>query len=108
MGRGDYLGEFEQVVLLALARCDSDAYGMQIRREIDARTGRSVSIGAVYATLDRLERKALVRSREDASGGRARRFFRMTAAGVAALEASRAIHARLWAGLDLRRAGRRP
>lgn len=107
MGRGDYLGEFEQVVLLALARCEGDAYGMQIRREIEDRTGRSVSIGAVYATLDRLERKGFVRSREDESAGRARRFFRMTAAGVSSLEASRAMHARLWAGLDLRRAGRR-
>jgi PadR family transcriptional regulator PadR len=107
MGRGDYLGEFEQIVLLAVARLGDGPYGMRIRQEIEARSGRSVTIGAVYATLDRLEDKGLVRSREDQSSGRARRFFDMTPAGVDALETSRAIHQRMWAGLRLRRAGRK-
>jgi len=107
MARGEYLGEFEQIVLLAAARLENESYGMAIRREIEARTGRQVSIGAVYATLDRLEIKGLVRPREAQSDGRARRFFAVTAAGLDALEASRDLHTRMWAGLKLRRAGRR-
>jgi len=108
MGRGDYLGEFEQIVLLAVARIDDGPYGMRIRREIEERSGRAVTIGAVYATLDRLEDKGLVRSRESQSGGRARRFFMLTPAGVDALEAARELHARMWAGLRFGRMGRRP
>lgn len=107
MSRGEYLGEFEQIVLLAVARLGDGAYGMAIRREIEARTGRNVAIGAVYATLDRLESKTIVRSIEDQTGGRARRFFALTASGVEALERSRDMHRRMWAGLTLRRAGRR-
>ena len=107
MGRGDYLGEFEQIVLLATARLDNEAYGMKIRREIEARTGRHVAIGAVYATLDRLAAKRLVASRHDDSGGRAKRFFGLTPTGVEALEESRAMHARMWSGLERRRAGRK-
>jgi PadR family transcriptional regulator PadR len=106
VGRGDYLGEFEQIVLLAVARLGVEAYGMAIRREIEARTGRAVAIGAVYATLDRLETKGVVRSADDQKGGRARRFFGVTPAGVDALETSRDMHRRMWAGLSLR-AGRR-
>ena len=107
MGRGGYLGEFEQIVMLAVARFEHESYGMQIRREIEERTGRQVSIGAVYATLDRLEGKRFVLARHDAGGGRARRFFSITPDGVEALEASRDIHARMWSGLRLRRAARK-
>jgi DNA-binding PadR family transcriptional regulator len=102
MARGEYLGEFEQIVLLAVARLAGESYGMAIRREIEARTGRAVSIGAVYATLDRLELKGLVRPGDAQSGGRARRFFTGSRGGRHALEASREIHARMWAGLRLR------
>ena len=59
----DYLGEFEQIVLLAVARLGDEGYGMSIRREIEETAGRSVSIGAVYATLERLEKKSLVSTR---------------------------------------------
>lgn len=107
MGRGDYLGEFEQIVLLAVARLDADGYGMRIRREIEERTGRNVSIGGVYATLDRLEAKGLIASRDESSTGRARRFFSLTKAAIASLEASRLMQARMWDGLQLKRAGRR-
>lgn len=107
MARGDYLGEFEQIVLLAAARLGDDAYGMRIRQEIEQRTGRAVTIGAVYATLDRLEAKGFVRQRDE-SGGRARRFFDIQPAGVAALETAREVQARMWAGLRLRRTARRP
>ena len=108
MGRGDYLGEFEQIVLLAVARLDADAYGMQIRREIEARTERGVTIGAVYATLDRLEAKGYLAARDEEGTGRARRFFVITPAGVDALEAARDLQTRMWSGLRLGRSGRRP
>lgn len=64
MSRGKYLGEFEQLVLLAVARLDEGAYGMSIRREIEARSGRHVAIGAVYATLERLLDKRYVRAQK--------------------------------------------
>lgn len=103
MARGTYLGEFEQIVMLAVAHLGDDAYGMTIRREIEARGGRAVSLGAVYATLDRLTDKAMVRVRRDNQAGRPRWFFTLTATGVAALERSRQIQTRMWAGLSLRR-----
>ena len=67
MAKGDFLGEFEQIIMLAVLRLEEQAYGMEVRREIETRTGRETSIGAVYATLDRLETKGLVRSRERTS-----------------------------------------
>jgi PadR family transcriptional regulator PadR len=106
MGRAGYLGEFEQVVLLAVARLGGDAYGMRIREEIESRTGRAVTIGAVYATLDRLEAKGHVRTRDEASPGRAKRFFQILPAGIEALEAARDVQARMWAGLRLPRTRR--
>ena len=62
MGKGEYLGEFEQLVMLALLRLGKVGYGMTVRRELEATSGRSVSIGAVYATLDRLEAKGYLSS----------------------------------------------
>ena len=103
MGKGQYPGEFELVVMSAIARLGDDAYGMRIRFEIEEATGRDVSIGAVYSTLNRLEDKALVRSRQgepsSERGGRAKRYFRLEPAGVAALDESRRMFARLWADL---------
>jgi len=85
----DYLGEFEHIVLLALLRLEDRAYGVTVRQEIELRTHREVSIGAVYATLDRLETKGYVKSyRGDPTperGGRSKRFFRTTGKGVAAV-----------------------
>jgi len=99
MAKGDYLGEFEQIVLLALLRLRDNAYGMTIRREILKRTGREVSIGAVYATLDRLEQKGYVSSRQGEAtperGGRAKRYFRIEAPGRRALNSSRETIARM-------------
>ncbi len=108
MARGDYLGEFEQIVMLAVARLGDDAYGMTIRREIESRSGRPVSLGACYATLDRLTDKGLVRVRREDQAGRPRWFFTLTPAGVAGLETARKIHTRMWAGVSLRRAKVRP
>jgi PadR family transcriptional regulator PadR len=89
MNGRDYLGEFEHIVLLALLRLDDRAYGVTVRQEIEQRTRRELSIGAVYATLDRLESKGYVRSRRGdptpERGGRSKRFFRVTAKGVEAV-----------------------
>lgn len=106
MGRAGYLGEFEQVVLLAVARLDADAYGMRIREEIAQRARRQTTIGAVYATLERLASKGYVRE-TDAPGGEersglARRFYAITPAGKTALEHARDLQARMWAGLTIR------
>ena len=85
MSKGDYLGEFEQIVLLALLQLGEDAYGMRVRQEIEERTRRDVSIGAVYATLDRMESKGWIKSSlgkpSAERGGRAKRTFVLTAAG---------------------------
>ena len=89
MTKTDLPGGFEQLVMLAVTRLGNNAYGMTVRAELEARTGRKVSLGAVYATLDRLDVKGYVASRQSAGGaereGRARRFFRLTAPGVRAL-----------------------
>ena len=106
----DALGEFEQLLLLAIVRLGDDAYGVTIRREIESRTGRDVAIGALYTALDRLERKGFVRSAMSAPtaerGGRSRRHFRIKPAGAAAARQSRERLARMWEGLtdDLRKA----
>ena len=105
-GRVSYLGEFEQVVLLAVARLKGEAHGMGLRAEIEERSGRSTSIGAIYATLDRLVAKGYLRQRDDSSTGRARRFFALSPAGVDALEAARALQQRMWAGIQLRKGGK--
>jgi DNA-binding PadR family transcriptional regulator len=89
MSRGDHLGEFEHIVLLALMRLGADAYGVTVRENIEQRIDRAVSLGAVYATLDRLEQKGLVTSRTGdptpSRGGRAKRHFQITGHGVTAV-----------------------
>jgi DNA-binding PadR family transcriptional regulator len=93
MGKGELLGEFEQLMLLAVLRLGEDAYGMRVRQEVAERTEREVSIGAVYSTLDRLEEKGLVKSTLGAStperGGRAKRCFEVTGAGISSLNRAR-------------------
>src|SRR5688572_24053530 len=106
MSKGEFLGEFEQLVLLALVRLGEGAYGMTVRREIDERTGRDASIGAVYATLDRLEAKGLVRSSigepTPERGGRAKRCFTISAEGLRALRRSQQALGRMLEGLPRR------
>jgi PadR family transcriptional regulator, regulatory protein PadR len=89
MSNRDYLGEFEHIVVLALLRLSDQAYGVTVRQEIEVRTGREISIGAVYATLVRLETKGFVHSYlgdpTPERGGRSKRFFRVTAKGLAAV-----------------------
>lgn len=103
MRKNDYLGAFEQIVLLALVRLRNNAYGVTIRREIAERAGRDVSIGAIYTTLERLERKGLVTSfRGEPTperGGRGKRYYAIAAPGVEALNRSRDVIDRMWDGL---------
>jgi PadR family transcriptional regulator PadR len=103
MNRSESLGEFEQSVLLAIVHVKHDAYGVTIRREIESRTGRAIAVGALYTALDRLERKGYVRSvASDPTpqrGGRSKRYFSLLPAGAAALEQSRELMQRMWAGL---------
>jgi PadR family transcriptional regulator PadR len=90
MGKGTHLGEFEILVLAALMRLADQAYGVAIRKEIESRTERNASVGAVYATLERLEIKGLVRSQKGSAsperGGRAKRFFTIEPEGRQRLE----------------------
>lgn len=98
------LGEFEQLVLLAVLRLGDDAYAPAILREIDEATGEPASLGSMYVTLDRLEQKGFLRSRlGDANserGGRPRRYVKVTSRGVAQLRAARASLLNLWNGLE--------
>jgi PadR family transcriptional regulator, regulatory protein PadR len=99
------LGEFEQIVLLAILRLGDDAYGVTIRSEIAACTEREPSPGALYTTLDRLEEKGLVNSTLGEStpqrGGRAKRYFTVSAAGVDAVTQAQRSYRRLLEGLQL-------
>lgn len=97
------LGTFEEHVLLAVIRSGDEAYGMHVRRELEAVTGRDVTIGSVYVTLDRLEAKGLVISSRTTDEPSSRRVFAVTAAGARALAATRAMRDRLWEGVELRR-----
>lgn len=101
----DYLGEFEHIIVLALLRLEDRAYGVTVRQEIESRTSREVSIGAVYATLERLETKGYVKShRGDPTperGGRSKRFFRVTPRGVAAVNRTQRALQSMTEGLDL-------
>src|ERR1017187_5336883 len=100
----DYLGEFEHIIVLALLRLEDRAYGVTVRQEIEFRIKREVSIGAVYATLDRLEKKGYVKSRRGdptpERGGRSKRFFRVTAKGVTAVNRTHRALQNMTEGLD--------
>ena len=99
----DVLGVFEQAVLVAVLRLRGEGYGRTILKEVQARLDREVAASAVYATLDRLEAKGLAASREGdatpARGGRARRHFALTAAGVRALGDAREASVNIWRGV---------
>src|SRR6202049_3029179 len=105
MADRDYLGEFEHIVVLALLRLSDRAYGVTVRQEITSRISREVSIGAVYATLDRLEAKGYVKSHlgdpTPERGGRSKRFFRVSAKGLAAVNRTHHALQCMTAGLDL-------
>jgi DNA-binding PadR family transcriptional regulator len=99
----DSLGEFEQMVLLAALRLGAEAYAVTIRQEIERRTGRSISRGAIYITLDRLEKKGFLASRlaepTAERGGRSKRFYQVKPVGVMALKNSLSALSKMWEGL---------
>jgi DNA-binding PadR family transcriptional regulator len=99
------LGEFEQIVLLAVLRLRDAAYGVSIRQEIAQRTDRDPASGALYTTLDRMEQKGLVKSRmgdpTPERGGRAKRYYTVTLSGNAALARAQNAYQRMLEGLEL-------
>src|SRR6516162_8059804 len=103
MPKTSYPGEFELLVMLTIIRLGDCAYGVPISREIEQQTGREVAFGTVYATLERLQEKGFVRSSLGEStperGGRAKRYFRVTATGLRTVQETRQILIRLWRGL---------
>jgi PadR family transcriptional regulator, regulatory protein PadR len=104
MARREHLGEFEQIVLLAVLRLGEDAYGVPIRAEIERRTGRSLTVGALYRTLDRLENKGYATSwfsdPTPERGGRSKRYFSVRPLGLRTLRASRDALSAMWEGLE--------
>lgn len=99
MARGDYLGEFEHLVLLAIARAGGKAGGAQVHCELETVTKRGASLPAIYVTLARLEKKGFVRARELVAreeGGRPRRLFEITRPGARAMQQTRAALERFW------------
>jgi DNA-binding PadR family transcriptional regulator len=99
------IAEFELRVLLTVRRLGDEAYAVAVHEDLERRSGQKASIGAVYITLDRLERKGLTASTLGAPtperGGRAKRFYRLTRAGVAAVREECRLMQRLWQGLDI-------
>jgi DNA-binding PadR family transcriptional regulator len=104
MGEAQTIGEFEQMVLLAVLQRKDDAYGVTIHEELARHTPRAVARGAVYMTLDRLEKKGLLTSTVSnptpERGGRAKRCYSLTRSAVQALKASRRTLLSLWDGLE--------
>lgn len=100
----EYVGEFEQMVLLSIMRLGDRAYGLAIRRELEATAGRKPSSGALYTTLDRLEKKGLVATTAGEAtsdrGGRPRRYVEVTTEGREALALARSSLLALWDGLE--------
>jgi DNA-binding PadR family transcriptional regulator len=97
------VGSLELAALLAVARLGDDAYGLAVRRDLAARTGRDYAVGAVYTTLQRLEDKGLLKSRASdplpVRGGRSRRLFSLTGAGARAIRDAERHAASIWAGV---------
>ena len=104
-----YLGEFEHILLLALLKLDKQAYGTKIRQLLHETIERDVAIGALYATLERLEKKGLIKSFLGEStperGGRAKRYFEVSSKGKKALSRSRSAIDRMWQGVTLQNLG---
>jgi len=99
------LGEFEHIVLLALLRLESNAYGAAIRQLLQAEIDRDVALGALYSTLERMEKKSLVVSKLGEAtaqrGGRPKRFFSVTAEGKVALKHAKQAMDTMWLGIAL-------
>ncbi len=104
MTRRQSLGEFEHLLLVAVLRLGDGAYGVSMKTEIEARTGRSVTLGAIYPTMDRLEARGFVTSSmggpTGGRGGRSRRVFRVTTAGVEAAQKAYGVFRAMWDGVE--------
>jgi PadR family transcriptional regulator PadR len=105
--KGTYLGEFEEVVLLATGILAEDAYGVAIRKEIEKQTKRSVNIGAVHTALHRLEEKGYLKSKFGEAtlvrGGKRKRIFALTAFGMKALKKAQELRSNMWSQLVLQK-----
>jgi PadR family transcriptional regulator PadR len=105
MARGHSLNDLELLVLLALLRLAPEAYGVPIAREIEAKAKRSVALSTVYATLERLEAKGLVKSElgeaTEERGGRAKRYFEATGLGVREVRSTRQALIKMWEGVPV-------
>lgn len=105
MGKTGVLGAFEEMVLLAVLHQGDEAFGVSIRRELHERSGSDIAVGAVYATLDRLEAKGLVKSRTGerrvSRRGRPRRYYDIQPAGIEELGRTRSVRHRMWDGIEL-------
>ena len=101
--KGSYLGEFEEIVMLATAILHGEAYGYAITKEISSRSKRKASLSAVHAALNRLEKKGYLHSRlADATtkrGGKKRRYFELTSSGKAALKESQQLRQQMWSAI---------
>jgi DNA-binding PadR family transcriptional regulator len=104
MKRTGYLGELEQMILLAVLQLNGEAFGTNVLQELSERVGRTVSRGALYVTLDRLEEKGMLTSQlgdpTPRRGGKPKRYLTVTPAGLAAVRRSRTAWLQLWEGLD--------
>lgn len=105
--KGDRLGEFEELLLLSVYALGEDTYGVPVQQHVERAARRNVSMGAVYATLDRLERKGFVRSIVGEAtamrGGKRKRHFAITKAGRKVLEDVRTVRERLWRTVEASR-----
>jgi PadR family transcriptional regulator, regulatory protein PadR len=110
MAQRSYLGEVELMVMLAVLRLGGNAYGVPISRALEESSGREVSVGSVYATLERLEQKGFIASSvgepTPERGGRAKRYFRVTTRGLRAVRETRQALISLWRGLPELEGGR--
>lgn len=100
-----YLGEFEELVLMAVVRLQKEAYGVNIRKTVEDVAGRFTSLGAIYTTLDRLEQKGFLSSKQGdptpERGGRAKRYFKIEGLGLRALAEVEQVRRRMLEGIDL-------
>lgn len=98
--KGTYIGEFEEIVLLAVGILNAEAYGVSIRKEIEDQTNRSINIGAVHTALHRLEEKGFLRSQfgeaNEVRGGKRKRIFSLTSYGIKALKDSHELRCQMW------------
>lgn len=98
--KGTYLGEFEEVVLLTVAMLEGNAYGINVKHEVERRTNRQINLSVIHSTLYRLEKKAFLKSELGEAtkirGGKRKRYFSITPYGVKSLKQARALRESIW------------